>query len=145
MTYSTINSHPMIPLLGLDKIGRLQISFCNNPGHCFWHIHYLPHLSLTPLWGCITIPLHFKFPWKIQIPLIKLSIQPGSGGQGGVNIHGAKRLRNQRSTLVVPPDVSTSVKEIWIGNVLLLETFLVKFLPAPEPFRHKDAFTINKF
>ena len=50
-----------------------------------------------------------------------------------------ERLRNQRPTLVVPPDVSTSVKEIWIGNVLLLETFLVKFLPAPEPFRRKDA------
>ena len=56
-----------------------------------------------------------------------------------------ERLRNQRPTLVVPPDVSTSVKEIWIGNVLLLETFLVKFLPAPEPFWRKDAFTINKF
>ena len=58
---------------------------------------------------------------------------------------GGKRLRNQRSTLVVPPDVSISVKEIWIGNVLLLETFLLKFLPAPEPFWRKDAFTINKF
>ena len=56
-----------------------------------------------------------------------------------------ERIRNQRPTLVVPPNVSTSVKEIWIGNVLLLETFLVKFLPAPEPFRRKDAFTINKF
>ena len=31
-----------------------------------------------------------------------------------------ERLRNQRPILVVPPDVSTSVKEIWIGNVLLL-------------------------
>ena len=50
-----------------------------------------------------------------------------------------ERLRNQRPTLVVPPDVSTSVKEIWIGNVLLLETFLLKLLPAPEPFRRKDA------
>ena len=50
-----------------------------------------------------------------------------------------KRLRNQRPTFVVPPDVSTSVKEIWIGNVLLLETFLVKFLPAPEPFWCKDS------
>ena len=49
-----------------------------------------------------------------------------------------KRLRNQRPTLVVPPDLSTSVKEIWIGNVLLLETLLVKFLPAPEPFLRKD-------
>ena len=55
-----------------------------------------------------------------------------------------ERLQNQRPALVVPPNVSTSVKEIWIGNVLLLETFLVKFLPAPEPFRRKDAFTINK-
>ena len=50
-----------------------------------------------------------------------------------------ERLRNQRPTLVVPPDVSTSFKDIWIGNVLLLETFLLKFLPAPEPFRRKDA------
>ena len=50
-----------------------------------------------------------------------------------------ERLRNQRPTLVVPPDVSTIVKEIWIGNVLLLETFLVKFLPAPKPFQCKDA------
>ena len=50
-----------------------------------------------------------------------------------------ERLLNQRPTLVVPPDVSTSVKEIWIGNVLLLESFLLKFLPAPEPFRRKDA------
>ena len=50
-----------------------------------------------------------------------------------------ERLRNQRPTLVVTPDISTSVKEIWIGNVLLLETFLLKFLPAPEPFRRKDA------
>ena len=49
-----------------------------------------------------------------------------------------ERLQNQRPTLVVPPDVSTSVKEIWIGNVLLLETFLLKFLPAPEPFWCKD-------
>ena len=48
-----------------------------------------------------------------------------------------ERLRNQSPTLVVPPDVSTSVKEIWIGNVFLLETFLVKFLPLPEPFRRK--------
>ena len=46
-----------------------------------------------------------------------------------------KRLRNQRPTLVVPPDVSTSVKEIWIGNVLLLENSLVNFLP----FLRKDA------
>ena len=50
-----------------------------------------------------------------------------------------KRLQNQRPTLVVPPNVSTSVKEIWIGNVLLLETFLVKFLYTLEPFRRKDA------
>ena len=50
-----------------------------------------------------------------------------------------ERLRNQRPKLVVPPDVSTSVKEISIGNVLLLETFLLKFVPAPEPFRRKDA------
>ena len=52
---------------------------------------------------------------------------------------GLERLQNQSTTLVIPPDVSTSVKEIWIGNVLLLETFLVKFLPAPEPFWRKDA------
>ena len=50
-----------------------------------------------------------------------------------------ERLRNQRPTLVLPPDLSTSVKEIWIGNVLLLEGFLVNFLPAPKPFRRKDA------
>ena len=50
-----------------------------------------------------------------------------------------ERLRNERPTLVVPPDVSTSVKKIWRGNVLLLETFLVKFLLAPEPFLRKDA------
>ena len=65
-----------------------------------------------------------------------------------VTVHfllGDERLRNQRPTLVVPPDVSTSVKDIWIGNVLLLETFLLKFIPAPEPFWRKDAFTINKF
>ena len=49
------------------------------------------------------------------------------------------RLQNQRPTLVVPPDVSTSVNEIWIGNMLLLETLLVKYLPAPEPFPRKDA------
>ena len=48
-------------------------------------------------------------------------------------------LRNLRPTLIVPPNVSTSVKEILIGYVLLLETLLVKFLPAPEPFRRKDA------
>ena len=53
-----------------------------------------------------------------------------------------ERLRNQRPTLVVSPDVSTRFKEIWIGNVLLLGTFLVKFLPAPEPFRRKDAFNL---
>ena len=56
-----------------------------------------------------------------------------------------ERLRNQRPTLVLTSDVSTSVREIWIVNVLLLENLLVKFLPAPEPFRRKDAFTINKF
>ena len=56
----------------------------------------------------------------------------------------SERLRNQRPTLVVPPDVSTSVKEIWIGNVLLLENFLVKFLSAPEHSGHKDDFIINK-
>ena len=50
-----------------------------------------------------------------------------------------KRLRNQRPTLVVPPYVSTSVIVIWIGNVLLLETLLVKFLPAPDPFWNKYA------
>ena len=50
-----------------------------------------------------------------------------------------ERLQNQRPTLVVPPDVSTSVKDIWIGNVLLLETLLVKFLLAPKPFWHKYA------
>ena len=49
-----------------------------------------------------------------------------------------ERLRNQRPTLVVPPDVSTSVKEIWIGNVLLLETFLLKFLPAPKGFGRRE-------
>ena len=50
-----------------------------------------------------------------------------------------ERLRNQRPTHVVTSNVSTSVKDIWIGNVLLLETFLLKFLPAPEPFQRKDA------
>ena len=50
-----------------------------------------------------------------------------------------KRIQNQRPTLVVPPDISTSVKDIWIGNDFLLETLLVKFLPEPEPFRSKDA------
>ena len=50
-----------------------------------------------------------------------------------------ERLRNQRPTLVVPPDVSTSVKEIWIVNVFLLETLLVKFLASPEPFWRKYA------
>ena len=51
----------------------------------------------------------------------------------------SERLRNQRPTLVVIPDVSTSVKQIWIGNVLLLENFLVKFLRAPELFWRKYA------
>ena len=46
-------------------------------------------------------------------------------------------LQNQRPTLVLPPDVSTSVKDIWIGNVLLLETLLIKFLLAPKPFQRK--------
>ena len=50
-----------------------------------------------------------------------------------------ERLGNQRPKLVVPPDVSTTVKDIWMGNVLLLETFLVNFLSAPEPFRRKNA------
>ena len=50
-----------------------------------------------------------------------------------------KRLRNQRPTLVAPPDVSTSFNEIWIGNVLFLDTLLVKFLPAPKHFWCKDA------
>ena len=50
-----------------------------------------------------------------------------------------ERLRNQTPTLVVPTDVSSSVKEIWIGNVLLLENLLVKFLPASEPFLRKYA------
>ena len=59
--------------------------------------------------------------------------------QGILLLHSYERLRNQRPTLVVPPYVSTSVKEIWIGNVLLFETFLLKFLPATEPFRRKDA------
>ena len=49
----------------------------------------------------------------------------------------SERLRNQRPTIVVRPDVSTSIKEIWIDNVLLLETFLLKFIPAPKPFRRK--------
>ena len=51
----------------------------------------------------------------------------------------SESLRNQMPTLVVPPDVSTSIKNIWIGNVLLLETLLVKFLPVPEPFWRKYA------
>ena len=50
-----------------------------------------------------------------------------------------EKLQNQRPTLVVPPNVSTSVKDIWIGNVLLLETLLVNFLSVPVPFRRKDA------
>ena len=50
-----------------------------------------------------------------------------------------ERLRNQRPTLVLPPDVSTSVKEIWIGNMLLLETLLVNPPPLPKPFWHKYA------
>ena len=54
-----------------------------------------------------------------------------------------KRLRNQRPTLVVPPDVSTSVKEIWIGNVLLLETFLLKFLPAPRTLTAQRCFRVD--
>ena len=51
--------------------------------------------------------------------------------------HQVKRLQNQRPTLVAPHDVSTSVKQIWIGNVLLLETFLVRFSPRPNPFGAK--------
>ena len=72
--------------------------------------------------------------WQVPLLLPSLCRPPSN-----------KMLQNQRPTLVVPPDVSTSVKDIWIGNVLLLETFLVKFLPAPKPFWRKDAFTINKF
>ena len=34
-----------------------------------------------------------------------------------VHLVSVERLRDQRPTLVVPPDVSTSVKEIWIGNL----------------------------
>ena len=50
-----------------------------------------------------------------------------------------ERLRNHRPTLVLPSDVSSSVKKIWIGDVLLLEIFLVKFLPTHKPFPRKDA------
>ena len=60
-----------------------------------------------------------------------------SGYSRGVDQH--ERLQNQRPTLVVPPNVSTKVKKTWIGNVLLLETLLVNFLPAPESFRRKDS------
>ena len=49
-----------------------------------------------------------------------------------------ERIWNQRPTINVPPNVSTSVKEIWIGSVLLLDTLLVKFIPAPKPFWRKD-------
>ena len=38
-----------------------------------------------------------------------------------------KRLRNQRPTHIVPPNVSTSVKLIWICIVLLLEPFWRKY------------------
>ena len=54
-----------------------------------------------------------------------------------------KKLQNQRPALVVPPDVSTSVKEIFIGNLLLSENLLVNFLPAPELFRRKDALGVG--
>ena len=54
--------------------------------------------------------------------------------QLGPFIHASERLLNQTPTLVVPPEVSTSVKDIWIGNMLLLQTFLVKFFLAPESF-----------
>ena len=50
----------------------------------------------------------------------------------------AERLQNQRPTFAVPPDLSTIVKEIWIGNVLLLETLLLNFLPATKPFWRKN-------
>ena len=50
-----------------------------------------------------------------------------------------KRLQNHRPTLVVPPDVTTSIKEISIGNVLFLESLLVKFLPTPKTLRRKYA------
>ena len=45
-----------------------------------------------------------------------------------------KRLQNQRPKVVVPTDISTSVKEILLGNVLLLETLIVNLLPASETF-----------
>ena len=51
----------------------------------------------------------------------------------------SKMLQTHRPTLVVPTGVSTSVKEIWICNLLLLEALLVKFIPAPKPFWRKYA------
>ena len=49
-----------------------------------------------------------------------------------------QRLRNQRPALFVPPNVSKIIKEIWIRNVLFLETLLVKVVPTPKPFWRKD-------
>ena len=46
-------------------------------------------------------------------------------------------IRNQKPALVTPsPSITNETKVIWIGK-LILETFLVKFLPAPEHFRRK--------
>ena len=60
-----------------------------------------------------------------------------NGDSKGVAL--CESLQNHRPTLVLPPNVSTSVKDICIGNVLLLETLLVKFLPVTKPFWRKDA------
>ena len=101
-------------------------------------------------WTILKILQNIHRPWREELLWIDhwLELWQGICWNFHANLNpqiSNERLRNQRPTLVVPSDVSTSVKEIWIGNVLILETFLLKFLPAPEPFRRKDAFTINKF
>ena len=69
--------------------------------------------------------------------LLEIPVTSHKDNQGVIAL--IKRLQNQRPTLVVPHDVYISVKDIWIGNVLLLETFMVKFLSATETFWRKYA------
>ena len=46
-----------------------------------------------------------------------------SAGASTTVVTTVERLQNQRPTLVVPPNVYTSVKEIWIGDVFLFLSF----------------------
>ena len=123
--FSALGLHPVPcqPQGDLSVVGAIRLPFVSaSPSLCaapltriFWLLVFLlgVHFYLrTRGQGAST-------PWKSLAPSQKIS----------------KPEAYTRRT----SDVSTSVKEIWIGNVLLLETFLLKFLPAPELFRRKDA------